>query len=232
MSFLDIFAFASPQLFTASNPGDPVWRARVHEPLDQLRRRGLQLFDKEEAAEIFSMFGQRQQEVDALRKYLSLSELKRTDRKAMFAKMSPYEKRDLWHVHLALNMAQHNEWNDQQRSLVLEGAALVTVNLYEAPKDAQWTMRVDEPVRVFMQRALLVFSKVEAVALFAELGGSEPVAHHSAKPEDPPPCSCSKDSDWCIYDCWSNRCKATAAGCGTLWLYPCDGLCYTPPAIN
>jgi len=230
---LDTLAFASLQLFTTANPGDPAWRAKVHEPLDQLRRRGLQLFDKEEAGEIFAMVGPRQQEADALRKYLSLTELKRTDRKAAFANMSAQDKANLWHVHLALNMAQHSEWNDQQRSVVLEAAALVTARLYEIPRGAQWTALVDEPARVLMQKALLVFSKKEAVALFVELGGSEPSAHHKAKPAaSPSPCDCSHESDWCMsYDCYSNNCKSSVMGCGTLGLYACDGLCFSPPSI-
>jgi hypothetical protein len=230
---LDTLAFASPQLFTAPNPSDPGWRAKVHEQLDQLRRRGLQLFDKDEAAEIFAMVGQRQQEADALRKYLSLSELKRTDRKAMFARMSAQEKSDLWRVHLALNMAQHSEWNEQQRSIVLEAAAMASAKLYEIPRGPQWTTLVDEPVRVLMQRALLAFGKNEAAGVFVELGGSEPSAHHMAKPTaSPSPCDCSHESDWCSsYDCYSDNCKSSRDGCGFLGFYPCDGLCFKPSLV-
>ncbi|HSE15580.1 MAG TPA: bacteriocin fulvocin C-related protein [Pyrinomonadaceae bacterium] len=230
---LDTLAFASPQLFTAPNPGDAGWRTRVHEQMDQLRRRGLQLFDKEEAAEIFAMVGQRQQEADVLRKYLSLSEFKRTDRKAAFANMSAQDKANLWHVHLALNLAQHSEWNEQQRSIVLETAAMVTAKLYEIPKGPQWTTLVDEPARVLVQKALLVFSRSQAVALFVELGGSEPSAHHKAKPAaSPSPCDCSHESDWCVsYDCYSNNCKSSIDGCGFLGFYPCTGLCFKPSTI-
>jgi hypothetical protein len=151
---LDTFAFATPQLFTPTSQGDPGWRTKVLEPLDQLRRRALQLFDKEEAAEIFAMVGPRQQEADALRKYLSLSELRRADRKATFARMSAEDKANLWHVHLALNLAQHSEWNEQQRSVVLEAIAMVTAKLYEIPRGAQWTALVDEPARVLMTKSI------------------------------------------------------------------------------
>jgi hypothetical protein len=229
---LDTLSVATPQLFAAPDLSDPGWRARVHEPLARLQERGLQLFNKQEAAEIFSTLGQGQQETEALRKYLTLSELRRGERKVAFVKTSAQEKSELWHVHFALNLAQHPEWNEQQRSIVLEAAAMVTARLYETPKDEQWTELVDQPVRLFMQKALLVFKKSEAVALFVELGGDEPKSHH-AKPSDTPACTCSHDSDWCVsYDCYSNQCKSSPTGCGTMWLYPCDGLCYSPPEIN
>ena len=48
----DTLSIATPELFATPDPGDPTWRSRVHEPLDRLQRRGLQLFAKEEAAEI------------------------------------------------------------------------------------------------------------------------------------------------------------------------------------
>jgi hypothetical protein len=41
------------------------------------------------------------------------------------------------------------------------------------------------------------------------------------------PCTCSTQSDWCPISgyCNSNDCKTTESGCGTLWKYPCDGVC-------
>lgn len=228
---LDTLVITSPQLFTPPDGNDPTWREKVHDRLERLRQRGLQLFAKEDAAEIFSMFGQRQQEMEALQRYLSLSEQKHSDRRASFRKLSAQDKADLWHVHFALNLAKHPDWNEQQRSLVVEAMTIVTPTLYETPKDANWSQTVDAPVRLFMQRVLISFSKIEAAELFSDLGGKEPLAHH-ARPAETPACDCSRESDWCTYDCWSNQCKSSPSGCGSLWLYPCDGLCYWPPELN
>jgi hypothetical protein len=40
-------------------------------------------------------------------------------------------------------------------------------------------------------------------------------------------CTCSTQSDWCPISgyCNSNDCKTTESGCGSLWRYPCDGVC-------
>ncbi|GFF41903.1 hypothetical protein IFM58399_06426 [Aspergillus lentulus] len=40
-------------------------------------------------------------------------------------------------------------------------------------------------------------------------------------------CGCSTQSDWCDsgYHCVGGGCTQTGSGCGTLYGYPCDGLC-------
>lgn len=42
-------------------------------------------------------------------------------------------------------------------------------------------------------------------------------------------CNCSTSSNWCSIDisieCMDVPCSISASGCGTLWLYDCDGLC-------
>ena len=227
---LDTLSIATPQLFVAPDPNDVTWRSKVHEPLDRLRRRALALFAKEEAAEIFSTFGGGEKETEGLRKYLALSQLRRPDRKAAFGKMSAQDKSSLFRVHFGLSLAGHLEWSETQRGIVLEAAAMLSPELYQIPKNAQWAQLVDEPVQSFVQRALLVFTKPEAAALFVELGGKEPKSHH-AKPLSGS-CACSHESDWCTYDCWSSDCTKSTWGCGTFGLYPCDGLCYWPPEIN
>lgn len=42
-------------------------------------------------------------------------------------------------------------------------------------------------------------------------------------------CNCSSESNWCsidiMIDCIKGKCDETIWGCGTLLVYPCDGLC-------
>jgi len=40
-------------------------------------------------------------------------------------------------------------------------------------------------------------------------------------------CPCSVNSDWCSSgnSCWPDLCQHTSSGCGTLWLYSCNGSC-------
>ncbi|MCU0616627.1 MAG: bacteriocin fulvocin C-related protein [Gemmatimonadaceae bacterium] len=57
----------------------------------------------------------------------------------------------------------------------------------------------------------------------ATLGRAE-TRSQSSPPLD---CSCSRQSDWCSAgaDCESLSCNVVS-GCGTVWMYNCDGLCY------
>jgi hypothetical protein len=208
----------NPKLFT---PG----RSMTLERVDQVKRRGLQLFSKDEAAEIFSAIG-RAQDRDALRKYSELSELSKEDRKLSFSLMSADDKSSLWRIHLGLNLAAHPEWTEQQRSIVLEAITLVTPQLYK-PRDSNWTRLVDEPVRLVTQNALLVFTRQEGAALFSELGFSEQANRNHAK-QRTRGCGCSQESDWCTYGCVSTECTVLIWGCGTFGIYACNGRCGAP----
>lgn len=220
---IETLDFISPKLFTPPDPKDPAARAVMLEHVDQLRLRGLQLFSKDQAAEIFSAIGGAQ-DSDALRKYSQLSELSKEDRKASFSLMSAEDKSSLWRVQFGLNLARHPEWTEQQRSIVLEAIATVTPQLYQTPRDNNWTRLVDEPVRLLTQKALLVFSKREGAAVFSELGLSDqPKLNHAQK--KPSACECAQESDWCSSQCISSDCTVLIYGCGTLGIYACNGKC-------
>jgi len=228
---LETLSIVNPQLFNPPDVKDPRGRTAILERVDDLRRRGLQIFTKDEAAEIFSAIGGIQ-DGEALRKYTELSQLSKLDRKASFSAMSAEDKSSLWRVHFALNLARHPEWTEQQRSIVLEALTTATPQLYKVPKDSNWTRLVDEPVRLFTQKALLVFTKQEGAALFSELGFNEqPKSNHAKRPTSTS-CGCSQESDWCAYQCVSNECTVVIFGCGTFGVYACNGACYVPPNSN
>jgi hypothetical protein len=229
---LETLEIISPQLFSPPDPKDPRGRFTTLERVDELRRRGLQVFSKDEAAEIFSAVGAAQ-DGEALRKYTQLSELSKVDRKASFSVMSAEDKSSLWRVHLGLNLARHPEWTEQQRAIVLEAIATVTPALYKVPKDSNWTRLVDEPVRLLTYKALVVFSKQESAALFSELGFNEqPKSNHAGR-STTGSCGCSTESNWCTYQCVGGaECTVLYWGCGTFGLYPCDGACSAPPPNN
>lgn len=229
---IETLELISPQLFIPPDLKDPRGRTAILERVDQLRRRGLQVFSKDEAAEIFSAIGG-VQDGEALRKYAQLSELSKGDRKASFSLKSAEDKSSLWRVHLGLNLARHPEWTEQQRSIVLEALTMATPELYKIPKDSNWTRLVDEPVRLLTQRAMLVFTKAEGAALFSELGfNEEPKSNHTRRPATAG-CGCSQESDWCApYQCLSSECTVIILGCGTFGIYACNGRCSVPPNSN
>jgi hypothetical protein len=224
---IETLDFISPKLFTPPDSKDPGARAMMLEHVDQLRRRGLQLFSKDQAAEIFSAIGGAQ-DSEAVRKYSQLSELSKDDRKTSFSLMSAEDKSSLWRVQFGLNLARHPEWTEQQRSIVLEAMTLVTPQLYQTPKDSNWTRLVDEPVRLLTQKALLVFTKQEGASLFSELGFSEQPKLNHAQKTGSRGCGCSQESDWCSYQCISSDCIVLTWGCGTFGVYACNGKCFMP----
>lgn len=227
---IETLELISPQLFSppdSRNPGD---RVMTLERVDRLKQRGLQLFSKDEAAEIFSAIGGAQ-DGEALRKYSELSDLTKGDRKATFNLLSAEDKSSLWRVHFGLNLARHPEWTEQQRAIVLEAIAMMAPQLYKTPKDNNWTRLVDEPVRLLAQKALLVFTKEEAAALFSELGFTEQSKLNHAK-GGTRGCACSQESDWCSHQCISTGCTVLTWGCGTFGIYACNGKCYTPPTLD
>ena len=227
---LETLELISPQLFNPPDPKDPGGRSATLERVDQLRRRGLQVFSKDEAAEIFFAVGATQ-DGEALRKYTQLSELSKADRKVSFSSMSAEDKSSVWRVHFGLNLARHPEWTDQQRSIVLEAITMTTPQLYKIPRDSNWTRLVDEPVRLLTQKALLVFTKQQGAALFSELGSDEqPKSNHVRRASGS--CSCSTECDWCTYQCISSECTVLYWGCGTFGMYSCNGKCYVPPNSN
>jgi hypothetical protein len=216
-----------PKLFTRPDPKDPGGRGMTLERVEHVRQRSLQLFSKDEAAEIFSAIGAAQ-DGEALRKYTELSELSKDEKKASFSLMTAEDKSSIWRVHLGLSLARHPEWTEQQRSIILEALTMATPQLYRSPQDKDWTRLVDEPVRLLTQRALLVFTKQEGAALFSELGFSEQARFSHTKRPAPRGCGCSQESDWCNYQCISTECTVLTWGCGSFGIYACNGKCAAP----
>jgi len=222
---IEALQLTTPKLFVTPEPNNPTWRSQVVEPVENLRRRGLQIFSRDEIVQIFGEVAG-PQDLELLEKYAQFSRLNKDDRKTRFNQISPREKSELWRVHFGLNLARHPEWNDQQRSLVLEAIGIASPTLYQIPKDKNWNRLVDEPIRLFTNRALIVFSQEKGAALFVELGADEPQAHH-AKLTIGGNCSCSQESTWCTYSCLSSDCIVLTWSCGTFGLYACDGKCNT-----
>lgn len=223
---IETLLWATPKMFGTPEPNNPTWRSEVLEPVENLRRRGQQIFSREELVQVFAEVGGAQ-DLQLLEKYTEFSRFDRDDRKTRFNQITPQDRSDLWRVHLGLNLARHAEWTDQQRSIVIEAIGIASPSLYKIPKDKNWTRLVDEPIQLFSQRALLLFSETEADALFSDLGSDEPKGHH-AKLKATGNCSCSQESVWfCSYGCNSSDCTILTWGCGTMGLYACNGKCNT-----
>jgi hypothetical protein len=77
--------------------------------------------------------------------------------------------------------------------------------------------------------AIAAFGIDEARALIGTLGPSETSA--SVAQRD---CDCSNADSFCHFlpNCtnWPIGCNYDDSGCGTFWVWPCDGICQFPPS--
>lgn len=222
----DTLKTGKPRLCGPTDLKNPTAQTITLERLDHLVELNGRAFLGDEAVGVYSLIGSAAHHRSS-RKYIEFSELSTAERGASFSLMTAEDKSSLWRVHFTLNLARHREWTEDKRAIVLEAITLTTPSLYKVPKDGTWIRLVHEPVQLLTQRALKVFSKQEATALFSVLGFSEQSkANHAQKT---PNCSCSQESDWCKHSCVKAECAVLTWGCGTLGLYPCDGKCYVPP---
>lgn len=178
---------------------------------------------------------------EAARIYNTLSSLSMDDRRVLFRGLTPEFKSALWRVHLKLYLSKHPDVTERQRETILSAIDLATPQLFEIPQDSpEWQTKVNEPLQRLTQQFLEVFAREVARELLAVLGGPEP--KQEANPQlikktsltfkaisrsvQNPSCTCSTGSDWCSgeTECWNDGCRE-AFGCGTLFVFRCDGRC-------
>ncbi|MEV0495316.1 bacteriocin fulvocin C-related protein [Streptomyces atratus] len=141
-------------------------------------------------------------------------------RQAIFRVLSPREQADVWLEHLKRYRAGHPDLSAAQNQVVDEAAALLGRGLASRTS-------LNEELRRLEESAKIEFGQDEAAALLATLGPAPgPVA--AARPQAlAADCVCSTVSQYCswLYDCHTSSCTRVG-GCGTLYQYTCNGICY------
>ena len=217
---LESVSLATPELYEVMK-GEAAGRSKSSEALQSLTKRALEVFPKNEAAEIFAQLGSTEAEREFVQKYSDISALSMPDRKGFFQKSSGKDKSDLWKVHVALYLANHPGLDKDQKEILLAAISFITPELFELPANSsEWKTKVDAPIKAFTKRALVHFSKKEGSEIFTRLGGEDLQPTSNLAPGT---CICSRVSDWCRDNCSGILCDRTADGCGTLWLYACTG---------
>jgi len=168
--------------------------------------------------------------LDLSQTYEALSVLPVGYRKAIFRNLTAEAKSELWRTHMRVYLSEHPELMEDQRNVILDGIALATPQLFEIPEDSpEWLAKVHAPLELLKERALGIFPHAVAVEIFAQLGKPVPPDVGTALLRGGGGgCTCSQGEDWCpgSYQCFDSDCNYTRYGCGTLWLFPCDGDCY------
>lgn len=146
-------------------------------------------------------------------------------RRAIFRSLAREEQARLWREHLEHALTGITEMTDEQETFVREVIAGLPMYLSASAGDPLIT-ELGERIRSAFGRGL-------AAELFGTLGPLE--ARRTVGTADAPlsvDCSCSAQSDWCSSgaDCVRDMMGCTVVGgCGFLWLYDCDGLCWREP---
>jgi hypothetical protein len=187
---------------------------------------------------------------DVTRAYDALRSVRGRERTQILAQLPSATKSGVWAHHLLTMLVKHPEFTAEQRAVIQEALALLNPELFEIdPSSPRWADMVDLPLRRLKERAIAAFgdtaiardiftqvgtdselSNVNDQGAAPAVGTGQPPAGRSIK-TDSENCICSVASDWCYtgYQCLNTWCNFTGAGCGTLLLYPCEGLCFMKP---
>lgn len=140
--------------------------------------------------------------------YSALSALPVSARRDTFRAMANEQRSEMWHTHLAKALSRN--LTTEQRDIIARAIALATPEFFAHHGNLDSLTIKD------------TFTGKDAREIFTQLGGPEPRSHHAIVS---PSCECSHSSDYCSTNCFGNGCTVSEYGCGTLWVYSCDGLC-------
>jgi len=171
--------------------------------------------------------------------YEGLSAYPVNQRRAIFRAATPETRSEFWRSHLEQYVADHPALTEKQVEVIQQALRLATVEQFGVIDRSKSGARPPTPDLVDLDKEIrAAFEPAQAGEIFAVLGkpgeggvaGLVIVRHGSPGVSDAGTiqCSCSSSSDWCSgsYSCATANCGQTG-GCGTLWLYTCDGVCYT-----
>jgi hypothetical protein len=131
-------------------------------------------------------------------------------RKAIYRASTPAVRSQFWQEHLQRYRAAHPTLSAQQEAVLNRFQDLARTN-------GATLSKADE------QAASDAFGPGEAHAIFATLGPESTTS--ALRPADQV-CNCTVGHDWCSdSSCHMTNC-AIEGGCGVLWSYDCNGLCW------
>lgn len=214
-------------LITGSGNYDPekpeqIANARRHSIA--VERRAKTIFPMNEAIAIFANIGSGNDILSRLKSYRLLGQLNPLcERVSSYVSLSPQSKNDLWKTHFAVSLAVDESFTQNQKTFIVELIDLVDLPVFEEGHDFQLRSKINEKLSSISARAIELFGNSSAARLLASLGpGSSLDGYEETEGGD---CGCSTSSNWCAGECSSLLPCTRKNGCGTLWLYECNGKC-------
>lgn len=146
-------------------------------------------------------------------------------------------QREMWAIHLRRAITE-TELSDEQLSVVLESLGFLNSGLaYFDRSTLEYTTLALPILQTLEHKIRAAFSPAFGRLIFASIGpdvdfsgeetaGMSPVGARGGYLSD---CDCSLESDWCLPTSFCGHRPVGECtphnGCGTLWAYPCDGVC-------
>lgn len=172
--------------------------------------------------------------------YDGLSSLNDVERQSAFRQLPAAMQDDVWMFHLERFLNAHEDLTDDEQALIYAAIGfLATGPAGMSHSDPSWQARVGRPLGDLERRARTSCRHWVARQAFARLGPDKASesphglrAHPNAGRSLFGPCTCSVDHDWCCIlptcpeKCTGVSCDVSTEGCGFLWKFPCDGMCF------
>lgn len=165
--------------------------------------------------------------------YAGMATLSEQERRYAFGQLEPADQKDLWRTHWD-ELQELRTYSDEEQAIFEEAKDL----LLPVMEDGGAMERLDD-VTAFSKKAQDIMGFERAREAFADLGPPQGHALQVAgvssgmsvfpttSAEAVRGCGCSQYKDWCSIQmgCASGCSGGSSWGCGTAWIYPCDGSC-------
>ncbi|MEV4045372.1 bacteriocin fulvocin C-related protein [Streptomyces sp. NPDC049744] len=154
-------------------------------------------------------------------------------RRAIYTASTPETRSNLWREHLTTYRSSHPALTTTQRNAIDEAITTLTATTLfsQKPEPGNTT---DRSLQKLKKTVIKAFGEQEAKALIAHLGPTD--EQTTAAPN----CGCAVADSWCGGTCspcchdqlgcncgaYNCCCHLMSSGCGSLWEYICDGVCF------
>lgn len=144
-------------------------------------------------------------------------------RRAIYAVLPAGTREVLWNANLDRFVGRHPELIPTQIKFIRDVQSKLASFLSFSQED--------ERLQALTSRSREILGDRLALEAFARLGDPSTPTMPNDSEELTEECECAEASDWCLsinIDCIFGECERTT-GCGTLWMFVCDGMCELNP---
>lgn len=144
-----------------------------------------------------------------------ISSYRKAEAKLAYSLFTPAEKYDAWLLHFE-QFGKAKELNKLQAQYINELSSFITPGLFAMPI----APGEDEQLTYLKNKASRLFTKADVIQLLTSLESFEGKEAGGG-------CDCNKSEDYCpgVLVCGATSCAASEDGCGTFWMYSCNGKC-------